>query len=52
MALETQIARLQGENATLKKELLACELPVPGYRVALSPTSRSSSCRAMARSQG
>jgi hypothetical protein len=29
-ALETEIARLQGENATLKKELLARGLPVPG----------------------
>jgi hypothetical protein len=29
-ALETEITRLQGENATLKKELLARGLPVPG----------------------
>jgi hypothetical protein len=29
-ALETEIARLQDENATLKKELLARGLPVPG----------------------
>ncbi len=29
-ALETEIARLQGENATLKKEPLARGLPVPG----------------------
>ena len=29
-ALETGTARLQGENATLKKELLARGLPVPG----------------------
>src|SRR5437867_2299760 len=28
--LETEIVRLQGENATLKKELLARGLPVPG----------------------
>src|SRR5262249_45987467 len=28
--LETEIARLQGENATLKKQLLARGLPVPG----------------------
>lgn len=28
--LETEIARLQGENATLKKELLARGLPLPG----------------------
>ena len=31
-ALETEIARLQGENATLKKELLARGLPLPGMR--------------------
>jgi len=29
-ALETEIARLQGENATLKKDLLSRGLPVPG----------------------
>jgi hypothetical protein len=29
-ALETEIVRLQGENATLKKELLARGLPAPG----------------------
>src|SRR6266581_8495161 len=29
-ALETEIARLQGENGTLKKELLARGLPLPG----------------------
>jgi hypothetical protein len=29
-SLETEIARLQGENATLKKELLARGLSVPG----------------------
>jgi hypothetical protein len=29
-ALETEILRLQGENATLKKELLAHGLPIPG----------------------
>jgi hypothetical protein len=29
-ALETEIARLQSENATLKKQLLARGLPVPG----------------------
>jgi hypothetical protein len=29
-ALETEIARLQGENAALKKELLARGLPIPG----------------------
>jgi len=29
-ALETEIARLQGENATMKKELLSRGLPMPG----------------------
>ena len=29
-ALEAEIARLQGENAALKKELLANKLPLPG----------------------
>jgi hypothetical protein len=29
-ALETEIARLQGENSTLKKEFLARRLPIPG----------------------
>jgi hypothetical protein len=29
-AMETEIARLQGENAMLKKQLLARGLPVPG----------------------
>src|SRR5262245_18369784 len=29
-ALETEIARLEGQNATLKKELLARGLPLPG----------------------
>jgi len=29
-ALETEIARLQGDNATMKKELLSRGLPVPG----------------------
>ena len=31
-ALESEITRLQGENATLKKELLARGLPVPGVQ--------------------
>jgi hypothetical protein len=31
-SLETEIVRLQGENATLKKELLARGLPVPGVQ--------------------
>ena len=29
-ALEAEIARLQGENAALKKELIARNLPLPG----------------------
>src|SRR2546429_8389373 len=29
-ALEAEIARLQGENIAVKKELLACNLPLPG----------------------
>jgi hypothetical protein len=37
-ALETEIARLQGENATLKKELLARGLPLPG--VPIPPVAR------------
>ena len=35
-ALEAEIARLQGESAALKKELLAHDLPLPG---ATSPQS-------------
>ena len=46
-ALESEIARLQGENATLKKELLARGLPYPVCRVR---RSRNSSYRAMPRS--
>jgi hypothetical protein len=38
--LETEIARLQGENVTLKKELLGRGLPVPG--VPIPPTARPS----------
>jgi hypothetical protein len=37
-ALETEIARLQGENATLKKELSARELPLPN--VPSPPTAK------------
>ena len=39
-SLESEIARLQGENATLKKELLARGLPVPG--VPSPPAARPS----------
>jgi hypothetical protein len=38
--LETEIARLQGENVTLKKEPLGRGLPVPG--VPIPPTARPS----------
>jgi hypothetical protein len=40
-ALETEIARLQGENATLKKELLARGLPVPRC---VEPVRRKARC--------
>ena len=36
-ALETEIARLQGENATLKKDLLARGLTVPGVLIRQCP---------------
>src|SRR5262249_4528383 len=52
-ALETEIARVQGENASLKKELLApvgCRYLVCRVRQAQGPASRSLSCRAMLRS--
>jgi hypothetical protein len=39
-ALETEIARLQGENATLKKELLDHGLPVPGVPGPSGPKPR------------
>jgi hypothetical protein len=39
-SLEAEIARLQGENATLKKELLARGLPLPG--VPSPPAARPS----------
>jgi hypothetical protein len=39
-SLVSEIARLQGENATLKKELLARGLPVPG--VPSPPAARPS----------
>jgi hypothetical protein len=38
-ALETEIARLQGENATLKQELLARGIPVPGVSNPSGPKS-------------
>jgi hypothetical protein len=39
-ALEIEIARLQGENATLKKELLARGLPLPGVPSSPVPKPR------------
>jgi hypothetical protein len=51
--LETEISRLQGESATLKKELLSrglCRYPVCRVRQAQSPANRTLSCRATPRS--
>jgi hypothetical protein len=41
-ALETEIARLQADNAALKKELLARNLPLPGGMRPESPASTPS----------
>jgi hypothetical protein len=38
--LESEIARLQGENATLKKDMIARGVPLPGGVVAESPGGR------------
>src|SRR5262249_16735460 len=48
-ALEAGIGRVQGDNASLKKELLARGLLVPSVPSpsGARPTSRSLSCRAM-----
>jgi len=48
-ALESEIARLQEQNAKLRKELLARGLPVPGVSGCLSqsPKGENSSCRVM-----
>ena len=60
-ALEAEIARLQDDNAALKKELLARGLPLPSgvkptHRAARAPTRPSrelaASCRAMPSSTG
>jgi len=40
-ALEAEIARLQGENVTLKKELMARNLPLPGTIKPDSPGGKS-----------
>lgn len=40
-ALEAEIARLQGQNATLKKELLARGLPLPGGMKPDAPKAKS-----------
>ena len=39
-ALEAEIARIQGENAALKKELLARNLPLPGVVKPEPPASK------------
>jgi hypothetical protein len=39
-ALEGEIARLQGENATLKKEMIARGMPLPGGVKANPPSSK------------
>jgi hypothetical protein len=39
-ALEAEIARLQGDNVNLKKELLARNLPLPGGAKVVDPPSR------------
>jgi hypothetical protein len=39
-ALEAEIARLQGENVTLKKELIARNLPLPGSVKPEPPTAK------------
>jgi hypothetical protein len=39
-ALEAEIARLQGENVALKKELLARNLPLPGTVKPQQPTAK------------
>jgi hypothetical protein len=51
-ALEGEITRLQGENATLKNELWGggCRYPACRVHQALAPPNRRSSCRAMPRS--
>jgi hypothetical protein len=51
-ALETEIARLQGENATMKKSFCraGCRSPAFPHRQAQSPARARSSCRAMPRS--
>jgi hypothetical protein len=40
-ALESEIARLQKDNVTLKRELLAHNLPLPGGIKAEPPAARS-----------
>jgi hypothetical protein len=40
-ALETEIGRLQNENATLKKDMIARGLPLPGGLRAGDPGSRN-----------
>ena len=40
-ALEAEIARLQSDNAALKKELLTRNLPLPGRHAPDEPASKS-----------
>ena len=51
-ALETEIARLQSENATLKRSCWAVGLPLPGVpgRPVQVLASRNLDCRVMPRS--
>jgi hypothetical protein len=51
-ALETEIARLQGENASLKKELLARGLPVPGVSGPFRRKARRAGAQAAERCRG
>ena len=45
-ALEAEIARLQGESAALKKELIARNLPLPGAVKPEAPTAKPRNRRA------
>ena len=47
-ALEAEIARLQGENAALKKELIARNLPLPGAVKPEAPTAKEEAASAIA----
>src|SRR5262249_11869426 len=51
-ALETGIVRLQGENATMKKELLSRGLPVPGVSAPVRRKARRGRAQAAERCRG